>query len=105
MRKTELKWGIVTVTIVPTMDIELAPSRRKAVPCSGRRGRVAALGGREQSPGHVGGVERVKIIERRCRQRGRQKDRIRNQPVAAAPQASARAGHRVRMSEYGNSAD
>ena len=54
--------GCITVVDHASMDVEFTPSRLKTVRCSSRRGRGAARGGREQGPGHVGGVERVEIV-------------------------------------------
>ena len=44
------------------MHVELAARRREAVACSGRRPAVVRSG-REQRPGHGGGVERVEVVE------------------------------------------
>jgi hypothetical protein len=48
-----------------TMRVELSPRRREAVPVSGGRpGPVRR--GREQGPGHGGGVEGVEVVEGAC---------------------------------------
>jgi hypothetical protein len=51
------------------VHVELATSRREAVPPSGRRRLRAARGGRKQMPDHAGGVERVQVVESPCRHR------------------------------------
>jgi hypothetical protein len=61
------------------MHVELAPLRREAVIRSGFGRLGAALGGREQHPGHIGRVERVQIIKLDCQAKeGRGSKRIPN---------------------------
>jgi hypothetical protein len=60
---------LITFHVNAPVHVELAPSRREAVPKSSRRRLAAARGGREQSPGHAGGVERVQVGESTCTRR------------------------------------
>jgi hypothetical protein len=68
--KRERKRAAVTIgsirhDAVAPVHVELAPRRREAVAESGRRtGGVER--GREQGPGHGGGVEGVQVVEKAC---------------------------------------